>query len=72
MLELVLILLFLIPSILLAYKIGRKKKKTELDTMAYITLGGITMSVILFGLLKLDLSFDKSSKGVKGNTVLDY
>ena len=54
MLEIILILLIIIPSILISYKVGRKKKKIEMDTMGYLILFSLIVTTLLYSILRVD------------------
>ena len=75
MLELLLILMIVIPTMLITYKVGRKKKKLELDIVAYIVLGGISVSVLMYSLLKMDFGkfslFGKKKPSVPVEPMMD-
>lgn len=71
MLELFIILLVVIAVVLISYKIGRKKKKVEMDIVAYLVLGGITTSVMLYAMLKVEFG-NIFQESCDTNTVLGY
>lgn len=52
--EIIIYLLILIPTVLVSYKVGRKKKKTETNVMIYLLLFSLAISILLFFIMKFE------------------
>lgn len=55
MLELLLLIMVIVPLVLVSYRIGRKNKKSEMNTVSLLVLGAVFSSVIIYILLHCNI-----------------